>query len=74
MAQWAADNGRTDLIVMNGDGSAPLINDYGDAAFTNLASPEVRDYQMDLPTKPPGSASTRSSTTTSAGRRASSRR
>ena len=48
MAQWAADNGRTDLIVMNGDGSAPLANDYGEAAFTNLASPEVRDYQMDL--------------------------
>ncbi|MBA3801911.1 MAG: hypothetical protein H0X22_03265 [Acidimicrobiia bacterium] len=48
MAQWAADNGRTDLIVLNGDGSAPLANDYGDAAFTNLASPEVRDYQMDL--------------------------
>ena len=48
MAKWAVENDRDDLLVLDGSGTAPLANNYGTAAFTNLASPEVRDYQMDL--------------------------
>ncbi|CAN5831921.1 hypothetical protein BH20ACT4_BH20ACT4_01260 [soil metagenome] len=51
LASWAAENDRPDLIVLDGSGSEPLANNYGTAAFTNLASAEVRDYQMDLATE-----------------------
>ncbi len=51
LASWAAENERPDLLVLDGSGSSPLANDYGTAAFTNLASAEVRDYQMDLSTE-----------------------
>ncbi|MDQ3737794.1 MAG: putative glycoside hydrolase [Actinomycetota bacterium] len=51
LASWAAENERPDLIVLDGSGSGPLANNYGTAAFTNLASAEVRDYQMDLATE-----------------------
>ncbi|MEJ7724826.1 MAG: putative glycoside hydrolase, partial [Ilumatobacteraceae bacterium] len=51
LASWAAENERPDLLVLDGSGSSPLANDYGTAAFTNLASAEVRDYQMDLATE-----------------------
>jgi hypothetical protein len=47
LASWALDNGRTDMIVLDAAG-APLANNYGAAAFTNFASPEVRQYQIDL--------------------------
>jgi hypothetical protein len=47
VASWALANGRTDMIVLNADGT-PLSNNYGPAAFTNFANPEVRQYQIDL--------------------------
>lgn len=48
LANWAWSNARPDLLVLDGAGTAPLANDYGDAAFSNPASPEVRQYQIDL--------------------------
>jgi len=48
VAGWAWREGRSELVVLNGEGSAPLANNYGAASFTNLASPEIRQYQMDL--------------------------
>ena len=50
LASWALQNGRSDMIVLDAAG-APLANNYGAAAFTNFASPEVRQYQMDLATE-----------------------
>lgn len=47
LASWALENGRSDMIVLDAAG-APLANNYGAAAFTNFANPEVRQYQMDL--------------------------
>ena len=35
------------MLVLQGSGG-PLETDYGAAAFTNLANPEVRQYQIDL--------------------------
>jgi hypothetical protein len=48
MAKWAWENGRSDLIVLDAAGAAPLANNYGEAVFTNPASAEVRNYQIDL--------------------------
>jgi hypothetical protein len=48
MSGWAWQQGRSDLVVLNGAGTSPLDNNYGAAAFSNLASPEVRQYQIDL--------------------------
>ena len=50
LARWAMDNGRNDMVVLDAAGG-PLINDYGAAAFTNFANPEVRQYQIDLATE-----------------------
>jgi hypothetical protein len=47
LASWAWENGREDLLVLQGSGG-PLQTDYGTAAFTNVANPEVRQYQIDL--------------------------
>jgi hypothetical protein len=51
VAGWAWNQGRSDLVVLNGEGSAPLANNYGNASFTNLAHPEIRRYQIDLSTE-----------------------
>lgn len=48
MSKWAWENGRPDLVVLDGSGAAPLANNYGTAAFSNLGSAEVRQYQLDL--------------------------
>ncbi len=48
MSGWAWQQGRSDLVVLDGAGAAPLDNNYGAAAFSNLANPEVRQYQIDL--------------------------
>ncbi len=48
MSGWAWQQGRSDLVVLDGSGAAPLDNNDGTAAFSNLASAEVRQYQMDL--------------------------
>lgn len=48
LAAWAWSNGRPDLVVQAPDGSAPLANRYGSAAFTNLADPDVRQYLIDI--------------------------
>ena len=48
LAKWAWESGRRDMVVLDGGGSAPLANNYGTAAFSNPASPEVRQYQIDL--------------------------
>jgi hypothetical protein len=48
LAKWAWENGRPEMIVLDGSGSEPLANDYGAAAFTNFANPTVRKYQIDL--------------------------
>jgi hypothetical protein len=47
LASWAWDNDRPEMVVMQGSGG-PLTTDYGAAAFTNLADPAVRRYQIDL--------------------------
>lgn len=48
LAGWAWSNGRPDMVVQAADGSAPLANRYGSAAFTNLADPDVQQYLIDL--------------------------
>jgi hypothetical protein len=48
LAGWAWSNQRPEMIVLDGSGSAPLANNYGSAAFTNLANADVRQYQIDL--------------------------
>jgi hypothetical protein len=48
LASWAWENGRPEMIVLDGSGSEPLENNYGAAAFTNFANPQVRQYQIDL--------------------------
>jgi len=47
LASWAWDNERYELTVLSRSGGA-LANEYGTAAFTNFANPEVRQYQIDL--------------------------
>ena len=47
LASWAWANERTEMLVLQGSGG-PLETDYGPAAFTNVASPEVRQYLIDL--------------------------
>jgi hypothetical protein len=47
LGSWAWDNERDELVVLSHWGS-PLTNEYGTAAFTNFANPEVRQYQIDL--------------------------
>ena len=54
MSKWAWENGRSDMVVLNASGGAPLDNNYGAAAFSNPASPEVRQYQIDLATEAVG--------------------
>jgi hypothetical protein len=44
----AGDDDAVDVLDVAG---APLANNYGAAAFTNFASPEVRQYQVDLATE-----------------------
>ena len=46
---WPRGRGRTaqEMLVLQGSGG-PLETDYGTAAFTNVANPEVRQYQIDL--------------------------
>jgi len=48
LAEWAWSNDRPEMVVLDGVGSAPLANNYGTAAFTNLADDAVRKYQIDL--------------------------
>ncbi|MFV0307544.1 MAG: putative glycoside hydrolase [Desertimonas sp.] len=48
LSEWAWESGRAELVVLDGDAGAPLANDYGTAAFSNFAAPEVRQYQIDL--------------------------
>jgi hypothetical protein len=48
LASWAWNNGRPEMVVLDGAGEAPLANNYGAAAFTNFADPTVRKYQIDL--------------------------
>jgi hypothetical protein len=47
LGEWAWDAGKKDLVVQHPDGRA-LENDYGSAAFSNVANPEVRQYIFDL--------------------------
>ena len=51
LSRWAWAHGRPDMVVLDGGGVAPLANDYGTAAFSNPASAEVRQYQIDLATE-----------------------
>ena len=48
LASWAWENDRPEMVVLDGEGDKPLANDYGAAAFTNFANPQVREYQLDL--------------------------
>ena len=47
LGSWAWENERAEMVVLQGSGG-PLETDYGPAAFTNVASPEVRQYLIDL--------------------------
>ena len=49
LARWALATGERDYLVYDGSGATPLPSaDYGDAAFTNFAHPDVQQYQIDL--------------------------
>jgi hypothetical protein len=48
LAGWAWQNGRPDMLVLDEAGTAPLANNYGEAAFTNLANPDVQQYLSDV--------------------------
>lgn len=49
LARWAHGNGEPNYLVYDGTGTTPLpSDDYGDAAFTNLADADVQQYQIDL--------------------------
>ncbi len=48
VAGWAWSSGRHDMVVQAAGGAAPLNNNYGNAAFTNFADPEVQQYLIDL--------------------------
>ena len=47
LAQWAWEQGRTDLVVQGTDGQ-PYAGRYGEYAFTNFAHPEVQQYNLDI--------------------------
>jgi hypothetical protein len=48
LAGWAWENGRKDMIVLDEAGTGPLANNYGSAAFTNLANADVQQYLTDV--------------------------
>jgi len=48
LASYAWQQGRREMVVQEPDGLSPLDNDYGSAAFTNFAHPEVQQYLIDL--------------------------
>jgi hypothetical protein len=47
LGAWALDNGKPEYLVQGASG-LPLESQYGDAAFTNVANADVRQYQYDL--------------------------
>jgi hypothetical protein len=47
-AEWAWSQGHREMVVTDASGTAPLANDYGRAAFTNVANTQIRRYQIDL--------------------------
>ncbi|RBO82940.1 hypothetical protein DFR74_12130 [Nocardia puris] len=47
LAEWAWRTGRQDWVVQNPSGQ-PYSSGYGPIAFTNMARPEVRGYNVDL--------------------------
>ena len=47
LAQWAFANGHKDWVIQTPDGGA-YKGRYGDFAFTNFASTDVRQYNVDL--------------------------
>ncbi|MBL1078259.1 hypothetical protein JK358_28010 [Nocardia sp. 2] len=47
MAEWAWNTGRRDWVIQN-PGGGPYSSKYGAIAFTNFASPEMRQYNIDL--------------------------
>jgi len=51
LAAWAWANGRKDMLVLDESLDAPLANNYGSAAFTNLANPDVQQYLSDVVTE-----------------------
>jgi hypothetical protein len=51
LAQWAWTHGHRDWVVQSPDGGAYNSAKYGAAAFTNLASKDVRDYNIALATE-----------------------
>jgi hypothetical protein len=48
LAGWAVKNGKMGYIVQDSGGNAFDAGSYGKASFTSLASPEVRQYNIDL--------------------------
>ncbi|MEO7397318.1 MAG: putative glycoside hydrolase [Ilumatobacteraceae bacterium] len=48
VASWAWSSGRRDMVVQSADATEPLESDYGNAAFTSFASPDVQQYLIDL--------------------------
>lgn len=47
LAAWAWQHGRPDWVVQN-PGGQPYSSHYGPIAFTNVAHPEIRRYNIDL--------------------------
>lgn len=44
LARWASENGEMDYVIQDPEGN--MLSKYG--GFTNVASPEVREYNIDL--------------------------
>ena len=49
LAKWSWANSHPNDVILDSAGTAPLLSQsYGNAAFTNLASPTVQQYNIDL--------------------------
>ena len=44
LARWASENDRMDMVIQDNDGG--VLSKYG--GFTNVANPDVRQYNIDL--------------------------
>ena len=69
LGKWAVEHGKMDYVIQNTSGGAYSAGNYGTAAFTNFANPDVIEYNIALGEEAAKPASTGSCTTTSASRR-----
>jgi hypothetical protein len=48
LGKWALNNGHMDYLIQNTSGGAYAAGNYGTAAFTNFANPDVIEYNVGL--------------------------